>query len=241
MKSRGNAKRHFTLEEWADFARKMGPRDQLEAMESHLKHCEKCLMEFDIWRRVNETAHRHPAFEPPAGAVRTVKAMFGIHKPKKAGALREFVAELLFDSLRSPLPAGVRSSGAGIRQLLFGSGGFRVDLRIEPQQDSNKISLVGQVLNSADPRKSLDSLQVALMRGRKTLAQSLTNQLGEFHLECNPEPRFELRIALTDSTRVSIPLVSPIPEGSSGDLDSFENLEFKNAPQSEKKGTRKKV
>ena len=65
--------------------------------------------------------------------------------------------ELLFDSFRAPILAGVGLHGAVVRQLLYGSATYRIDVRIEPQIDSEKVVLIGQILNSADPRSaSLD-------------------------------------------------------------------------------------
>jgi hypothetical protein len=210
MKARGN-KRHFTVEQLADFARRVGPEDKRRAMERHLGTCKKCAKAADTWCRVSEAAHRLPALEPPDGAVRTVKALYSMHKPEKASPLKARVAELLFDSFRAPLQAGVRSSTMAPRQLLFGSGDYRVDLRIEPQDDADTVSLLGQVLHT-DSSRNLGPIHVALVQGRRVLAKSETNQLGEFHLECDLNPRLELKLTLPDS-EVSIPLIDPVRQG----------------------------
>jgi hypothetical protein len=214
MKARGN-KGHFTMEQLADFARKVGTENQRRAMEGHLGACKKCAKAADTWRRVSEAAHRLPALEPPDGAVRTAKALYSMRKPEKKSLLKTRVAELLFDSFRAPLPAGVRSSTMAPRQLLFGSGDYRVDLRIEPQDDVDLVSLLGQVLHTTDSSRNLGSVQVALIQGRKVLARSQTNQFGEFQLQCDLTPRLELRVTLPDSL-VSIPLIEPARGGTKG-------------------------
>ena len=103
------------------------------------------------------------------------------------------MARLLFDSFASALPAGIRSGEGAARQLLYTTGRHEVDLRIEPQYDSARVLLVGQLLNSADPNQPVDKAIVALVAGKDTLAESVTNHLGEFSLDCKEEGSFQLR------------------------------------------------
>jgi hypothetical protein len=210
MSDRGK-KKHLTLEQLADFVRRVGRDDQLKAMKHHVESCEKCAKVAGTWRHVSEVANRLPQLEPPEGAVRTVKALYSIHKPERTKPSRSALADLLFDSLHAPLQAGVRSAATHApRQLLFGSGDYRVDLRIEPQDDADTVSLLGQILHT-DSSRNLGPVDVALMQGRRVLAKSQTNQLGEFHLECDLAARLELRLILPDS-QVSIPLIDPVQE-----------------------------
>jgi len=240
MKRSGDRKGHFTTEEWADLAREVGSQEQRQAMESHLKHCKKCEKVFSMWQRVNEIAHRRQATDPPDATVRSVKGMYAIHGPKARRPIKSLVAELLFDSFQSPLQAGVRSSGAAARQLLFGSGEYRVDLRIEPQMDSEKVVLVGQVLNAANPDKTVDSASVALVRGGKVLAKSLTNNLGEFQLEHDLKSNFELRVTLPGNAQMIVPLVEPAAGGTTDRPEDAAASGFTDAPQGLKNSTRKK-
>src|SRR5713226_6109107 len=241
MKPRGNEKQHFTIAEWADFARKVVPKGEIKVMEQHLENCRKCREAAHMMTRISEVARRYGQTEPPDEAVRSVRGMFAIHGPKKATPVRSFVAELLFDSFRTPLQAGVRSSEAGSRQLLFGSGDYRVDLRFEPQEDSDKVSLMGQVLNAADPARGFDSAPVILLLGRKVFATSRTNQMGEFRLECVLEPPIELRIKLPGNAQVTLPLVEPFRKESRLSLELLELSEVKDGLQGRRKSTRKKV
>jgi hypothetical protein len=215
MKAR-HSRGHFTLGELADFARKTGPDSKLEAMKEHLENCGKCAKAADTWRRVSDVARRLPSPEPPAAAVRNAKAFFSAHKPQRSKAVRSIVAELLFDSSLVPLQAGVRSVASASRQLLFGSGDYRVDLRIEPQDDQEQVSFLGQVLHTTDAALQLGSVPVAIVQGRKVVAKSQTNHLGEFHLQCELKPRLELRVMLPDS-QVAIPLIEPVREGIQAD------------------------
>jgi hypothetical protein len=234
--------RHFSQEEWADFARNVIGKDEKRTMQSHLESgCGKCSRALALWQRVSTAARREQAFQPPETAIRTVKGMYAIHRPRLAPEGKRSVVQLLFDSWRSPLPAGVRSVATATRQLLYGVGDYRVDVRIEPQLDSEKVSIVGQVLNSTDPGKALEAIPVVLLKGRKVIAGSMTNRFGEFHFDCDLVGGFRLRVELSGDAGLSVPLVDPIleiehqvanPDEFTGVKDLFPGL---------KKRTRRKV
>jgi hypothetical protein len=218
----GGKRGHLTLEELVNLARETGPDAQQSPAKGHLRDCKKCAGLANTWRRVADVARRPVVPEPPEGAVRTVKALYSAHKPQKTKQMRPFVGELLFDSSLMPLQAGVRSSVTSPRQLLFGSGEYRVDLRIEPQVDADMVSFLGQILHETDQARNLGSIAVTLVHGRKTLAASQTNHLGEFHLQCDLKPALELRVMLPDS-QISIPLVDPLRDRPQGNSDTIAN------------------
>lgn len=208
MKERGK-KGHFGLDELADFARNAGPADRLNAIKQHIAGCRKCAKQAETWQRVAETAHRLTTAEPPESAVRIAKALYAANTLRKAAGVTSVLAELLFDSSLAPAQAGVRSSSANPRQLLFGSGDYRVDLRIEPQDDVDKVALLGQVLHAKNPGKDLGPVVVSLTEGNRVLAKSQTNRLGEFQLQCDLTPSLELRLMLPEA-QLAIPLVEPL-------------------------------
>ena len=230
--------RHFSLEQWADFARDVVGEDRKTAMQEHLESgCKPCANIHKEWLRVREVAERESAYQPPESAVRTVKGMGAIHaRPAKSG-----IGQLLFDSLRSPVAAGVRSASTIARQLLYGVGPYRIDVRMEPQMDSDKVSLVGQVLNSAEPAKHVGDVPVALLKGRKVVGESQTNAFGEFHLECDLEGRLELRFILPQGMEVRIPLVEPAKGSFAGDLEAIESEKVKRNTSRSRQSTRKRV
>lgn len=225
MKGRGKQE-HFALEELADLARNIGPADRLKAMKEHVADCRKCAKASETWQRVAEAAHRLPASEPPEGTVRVAKALYAAHGPQKAKGPKSLVAQLLFDSSMAPAQAGVRSSAANSRQLLFGSGDYRVDLRIEPQDDSDTVALLGQILHASKPGKNLGSVAVSLNEGKRVLAKSQTNSLGEFQLQCDLKPTLELRLMLPD-TQLAIPLVEPLRDANKKNLYLLGTTVFK--------------
>jgi CheY-like chemotaxis protein len=115
------------------------------------------------------------------------------------------VARMIFDSLRYPLPAGVRGSSPGQRQLAYQHKRTIIDLSIEPAKGSERISLAGQVLDGERKGKN-DSLPVLLVSGTGTLARTATNESGEFQMECEFPEDASLEIRLGERSWVLVPL-----------------------------------
>ena len=201
---------HFSLEKWIDFVRGVGRTADRDAMQKHLDSgCKQCSRLADLWMHVHKSAQSDSAMEPPEAAIRSVKGAFGIHGPRRRKAGIRAVAELLFDSAMSPAQAGVRSSAAAARQLLFGLGTYRIDLHLEPQFDSERVAVVGQVLHSLNPHEGMGALPVALVRGRKVVAETTTTPFGEFSMECSLDGPFHLRVKLP-SEELQFALVDPL-------------------------------
>src|SRR6202021_1040175 len=210
--------KHFTAQEWVDFVRGTVSEDHKIAMEAQLESgCTRCKREAETWFRVRETASRQLASEPDDSVVRFVKGSFAIDGKQRHKHSRGLLAEVLFDSSCEPLPVGVRSAVSAARQLLFGSGDLRIDLRIEPKEDSENVSVIGQILNSAEPGENYVAASVALLKSGKVVSVANTNRFGEFQLECGLASRLELRIKLATGKETSISLVDPVP---SADKDS---------------------
>jgi hypothetical protein len=204
--------KHYTSEQWADFAREVVKGNDKVLMQQHLEGgCRNCAKELGLWQRVSEVAKHQSSAEPSEGAVRYAKAMFAVrgHRAPVRIALPQ-VAQLLFDSLQAPALAGVRSAAAaGPRQLLFGLGDHRIDLRMEPQFNSDKVAIIGQVLDSSNPNQVLSNIPVSLHLADKVIAASNTNHHGEFQLECDLVGRLELRATLPQGQEISVSLIEP--------------------------------
>jgi len=185
--------KHFGLEEWVDFSRDVIPEKRKKAMQHHLETgCADCGNVAQTWKRVYQMGRVDSSYEPPESILRAVKGNFAIHGPQPQSSM-PIVARLLFDSFANALPAGIRSGEGAARQLLYTTGTHEVDLRIEPQYDSARVLFVGQLLNSADVNQPVDKAIVALVAGKNTLAESVTNHLGEFSLDCKVEGSFQLQ------------------------------------------------
>src|SRR5580765_2591744 len=105
--------KHFTTEEWIDFANEAVAGSRRQEMEKHLREgCSRCKKMVSLWQKVRQTARAAAESQPPEGAVRIAKAGFaGVRlegKPARAPGL----VELLFDSFLQPQAQGARSSGS---------------------------------------------------------------------------------------------------------------------------------
>ena len=117
-------------------------------------------------------------------------------------------ASLVFDSFRQPLPAGVRVIGPSARRLLYKAGRYMVRLRVEPGADSQRLSLVGQILDEGFPKMPLHDLAVLVSSGGKTLDRTLTNRLGEFLLQPAPLKNLRLSVQAPEIGSFIVPLPS---------------------------------
>ena len=234
--------KHYSLEKWVDFARNVIREDEKAEMQSHLKTgCAECSRELIMWQRLHQVAQRESAYQPVEGAVRTVNALFANQRSHRTRYAKSGAAALLFDSFRSPLPAGVRSAtGSTSRQLLYGTDNYRIDIRIEPQMDKERAVLIGQVLNSADPDEHLSDVRVALWKGKKILAECVTSQFGEFQMDCDLEGGFRLLVTLPGQKEVSLPLIEPKFGKDESLPHTSDNTKVKSNLQAGKKGTRTK-
>lgn len=196
---------HYSSEQWADYVRNVLKEKDHKAMQAHLDTgCGRCTEAVSTWTRFRQAASRESGYQPPEGAVRTAKAFLATHlRPA-----RPRLAQLLFDSLKIPALAGVRSSTAPARVMLYGIGDYRIDLRMESKPVS-KISLIGQILISSDPAHPAARVPVTLVSGNMTAAVIETNEFGEFTCECEAEDNLSLQFTLPDATHIKIPLLQP--------------------------------
>ncbi|HEY3131984.1 MAG TPA: hypothetical protein VGL91_21185 [Acidobacteriota bacterium] len=196
---------HFTSEEWADFVRGIQSADRTIAIQQHLERkCERCRKDLATWSFVADLGSKEASYEPPADVVRYVKTCHVVGKPpgKRRGWMN--VARLVFDTIRQPQPAGIRSSGLSPRQLLFKSGNLLVDLRVESQAKSNHFSVAGQVLDWAKPGQAVEQVPIVLSNKKNMVMQTASNQFGEFQLEFEMAENLLLTVGKDD------PIVVPL-------------------------------
>jgi hypothetical protein len=233
--------KHYTSEQWIDFARNVIQSSVRQRMQTHLNTgCAKCSHEMALWQRMHQAAQRTSDLQPADGILRAVKGTFATQRVAKGQIPEATIVELLFDSFRTPVLAGVRSSPSASRQLLYGTASYRIDVRIEPQIDTDKVVLIGQVLNSADPKERLGEIPVTLWKGRRVLAASVTNHQGEFQIECEMDSSFRLMITLPGQREVTLPLIEPAAGLDSDSLQPPDTNDVRQIPRDKKKSTRKK-
>jgi CheY-like chemotaxis protein len=112
-------------------------------------------------------------------------------------------APLVFDSFLELSLAGIRSLGCGCRQLRYESDTLVADFSIEGQNDSGRMTLTGQVLDTAQGEPQVSSVPVVMQGHAGLIGIAKTNQWGEFHFEFEPQPGITLEIRARENFWVS--------------------------------------
>jgi hypothetical protein len=104
--------------------------------------------------------------------------------------------ELLFDSFATPA-FGARSTAGTQRNLLYRAEPYQIDLLIEPQPESNRLMITGQVLDTSHAALFGRGAKVTLWDGLQSFVFLRTSEWGEFlgEIENSGELIVALRIA----------------------------------------------
>jgi hypothetical protein len=198
---------HFSEQAWADFGRGFGTPEKTQGIKAHLAaECLNCKSTRNFWDRVQALALAERAYVAPENLVRLIKLEFAARQGFQAE--KWSLADVLFDSSSQPLLAGVRSSAAFARQVVYEAEGLTVDLRFDVVVPSGRVSAVGQILDTQTPNELLTGAPVVLWtQNGQLVATTTANAYGEFQLEF--EARDDLRLtARVGDRRVKMPLVS---------------------------------
>jgi len=187
--------RHFTTEEWIDFVNQMTPHKKQEAMRNHLgSGCKGCEEKFALLEKVRGTAASEANYQPPADAVRVVKAAYASARTGSQGEEAKSLVEVLFDSFLQPAVAGARSKATGARQMLYRADSFQIDLQIEPKPGSNHVVVTGQMMDVSTPEIVSRGVQIKLSNFRDNVIHTVTNEFGEFRCEMDNSGDLELSV-----------------------------------------------
>ena len=200
--------KHFNMQEWVDFVRGVISEEQSSTMQKHLDDgCSDCHKLLETWKHVLECADRERFYQPPQAYVHLAKAQFAISRINQARSREVCYAELVFDSFRQPVAAGVRSGATRPWQLMFRRSNYSIDVRIESRDDG--IAIIGQVLDSGQAGSGVCDIPVRLMTYKQ---QTTTNRFGEFQFEVESmeDPGLLFVMSEERDLMISIP-VSQVP------------------------------
>jgi hypothetical protein len=200
--------KHFTTEEWIDFANQVVSGSKKREMTEHLeKGCTRCEETVSIWQGVRRTAGSVKKYEVPEPALRIAKAAFaGANVGQQRGGSASGL-ELLFDSFSRPAQAGARGSGhSGTRQMLYRAEPYQIDLHIEAKPGENRIVVIGQLLDTRQPDTPGGNVPVVISNLRDNAVHTVTNEFGEFREELQPSGDLELMITGENGKAVVISL-----------------------------------
>jgi len=137
-------------------------------------------------------------YQIPEYVIRNARAIFPANAPAKRTLLQKLTGSLVFDSFQQPALAGARTGTPGMRHALYEAGDYSVDLRLEEERGSARMNMVGQLALRSHTSDALDGVPVMLLSGRKVVAESVSNEFGEFQLSYEPNPRLKLHVPIRD-------------------------------------------
>lgn len=198
---------HYSDAEWADFVRGLMAGSARTSMEAHFSSgCRRCGRAAQAFGTVAAVARGEEAFTVPGHAFRWAMAVFSLRQPERVQILPRVLARLVFDSFGELQPVGVRSLERVSRQAMYRAGDYYVDLRMESEPGTHRVSLVGQIAGSKEGPRSFGNVPVVLAAGKDILAHSVSNEFGEFQMSYEPGRRLRLYVPLHGGRGIEVPL-----------------------------------
>ena len=168
--------------------------------------CSHCAQVASHWHLLKKFAAKESGLQLPDQSVAFVKGAFRAPSKPESRSFVETIAQLVFDSFQQPLLAGVRSSAPGARSLLYEAGQLLIDINLDFSEDTRQVVLQGQVMDSTIQGKGVEEIPISLQSGQETLAQTETNEFGEFELQCDARKGLQVSDAVNPRRNVLIVL-----------------------------------
>jgi hypothetical protein len=208
---------HFVSEDWVDFARRVGNQEKRKVMEEHLNSgCQECRATLSFWEETQQSAAREALYAPPDHLLRAVKGWGALRLSSPTRSRFATLADLIMDSSRAAATAGVRSGEMAPWLLLYKAGSVNIDLRVDQIPSSNRVSIVGQVLDLSALNQMIAGAPVAAIVEGSEAQNTVTNEFGEFQLEMEARPQVCLAVQVTNEREIWVPLDSSKREHSQG-------------------------
>ncbi len=198
---------HFSVEKWIDFVNLAVTNSEQQRMEKHLSlGCSSCQKTVSLWQRVRASAAAEGNYQPPESAVRIAKAAFAGAGLGSTATGASNKVKLLFDSFLQPMLAGVRSAGAGTRQMLYRADPYQIDVQLEMKPGANRIVVTGQLLNLGTPKVVATGTRVLVSNMHGDVVHTVANQFGEFSGEVKNSGDLQVTFATPSGEPIVISL-----------------------------------
>ena len=188
-------------------------------VEAHLaSDCASCAASRQWYQQVRAVVAADDSVEPPAWVMKRALRIFDTQRPRATersvsgrikDRIKDAVAALVFDSFARPVVAGVRSTEAASRQLLYRAGEYHIDLQVVPA-GASRPDLIGQVLREGEATfASVAELPVALRLDEQTKYETTTNEMGEFLIRGVEEGVYDVRLETGEGniTAPAVPII----------------------------------
>ena len=140
--------KHYAIDQWADFTRGLSP-GSFGGRCSRIwrKDVSRCREISQFTGKLTEICASLSQHTAPESIVRLARAIFPVRVPDRPKRGNRVPIELIFDSFLMPSPAGLRSTWQVGWQGLYRAGDCSVDVRIEPELNSQRAAVIGQITN----------------------------------------------------------------------------------------------
>jgi hypothetical protein len=194
--------KHYGISQWVDYVRGLMPEVHERAMRSHLSEgCSECREMADFCENLRDVCLESALQPAPDWVVRNAKAIFPVQaQPERKRAFR-IPVELIYDSFLVPAPAGLRATWQVGWQALYRAGDCSLDLRIEPELASPRAAMIGQISNHTVPNDKMEGISVCLKSGKLIIAETQSNEFGEFQMEYEQQRRLQLWVRLENGAK----------------------------------------
>ncbi len=194
--------KHYGVRHWVDLARRVATLTERAEMMAHLDAgCTDCQTVSDFCEKLASVAAVMRDQLVPESAARAAMAIFPARPRQRWKRALLVPVELVYDSFLVPIPAGLRASWQVGWQAMYRAGDCSVDLRVDPDLRSSRATLTGQVSSHVSPDRTMENIPVCLRAGKRTVAETLSNQFGEFQMEYDQQGQLELCIELDGGSR----------------------------------------
>jgi hypothetical protein len=189
--------RHYEIDRWVDFARGLADERESSAMRNHLElGCSECGPFADFFTELSGVCRSMASCAVPDTVLHQAYRIFPVRVPSRPKRVFRIPVELVFDSFLAPAPAGLRATWQVGWQGLYRAGDCSLDLRIEPELRSARAAVIGQISNHTLPEQRMSDVPVCLKSGRLVVAETRSNQFGEFQMEYEQQGRLHLCVYL---------------------------------------------
>jgi hypothetical protein len=200
----------YTIAQWIDLARGLAPEGEARGMREHLASgCESCRELATFCESLSKVCSGIASRVLPESASRCARAIFPVNAARSSRRGFRIPIELIYDSFLSPAPVGLRASWEMGFQALYHAGAYSLDFRVEPGPPAGRPMIIGQIANREAPGAKMAGVPVSLKAGRSIIAQTHSNQFGEFQMEYDERKGLRLRVELVNPDSGKIEFESP--------------------------------
>lgn len=185
---------HYMRREWIDYVRQTVSEEQRANMARHLATgCVSCAEDVVASTEITFSLDMD---ESPDGR----------RSDEDAAAYWGAIAATIYDSFVDESGAGTRGLGDTARYLLFQAGPLQIDVCLKRKDRAALATLTGQIADTRKADAQLSGAVVRVMNGAALLAETRTNQYGEFSVDYDPQisPKICLRIAQQREVAIQI-------------------------------------